>query len=66
METQSKARDMPAERKSNAKLNEIRNIELQMQEKWCTEKTFEEDAPGAGSKEAKYKIFTRELSNDHD
>ncbi|XP_013388845.1 leucine--tRNA ligase, cytoplasmic isoform X1 [Lingula anatina] len=41
------------ERKSTAKLTEIREIEKQMQERWAREKAFEIDAPEPGSSESK-------------
>ena len=34
-----------SERKSNAKVSALRNIEVQVQETWKNEKVFEEDAP---------------------
>ena len=38
------------ERKSTAKLTEIREIEKRVQAKWQQEKVFEEDAPADNSK----------------
>lgn len=44
-----------SERKSNAKVSALRNIEVQVQETWKNEKVFEEDAPELDSEEAKKK-----------
>lgn len=49
----SKTAEVPVERKSTAKLDEIIQIEKRVQERWQTEHIFEVDAPEPGSPNAK-------------
>lgn len=49
--------DVTVERKSTAKLSEILEIERRVQERWQSERIFEEDAPQPGTPAAKQEKF---------